>query len=162
MVRIIRIFCVSSIAFFLTFSLLFINKTIHLSTWISCSKVFISGIIFSLVYLLFDANRKNILGKIGITSTLIGVTILLFSLFTPLLHMFWNVAFGLFLLSFILILFSRISNKNYVIKYLFFGSLNIPLGICLGKESVLFYSISSVLLLLLTVYSLFSTLRHPN
>lgn len=159
MVRLLRILCVSSIATLLIISLLMFNKTINLFDWITYTKVTFSVLVYSLVYLLLDKKRKSIIGKIALTSTTFGAMILLLSLVIQSLNLYWNIAFGAFILSFILLLFSKTSNANKALKPIFYVAFIIPIGILLGIENGLFYTISGIVLTLISVTSVIYSLK---
>ncbi len=162
MVRLLRILCVTSIAILLTISLLLVNKTITIFDWITYSKITFSALIYSLVYLLLDDKRKTLEGKISQTTAFVGILILILSIFVPSINLYWNIASGALILSFILILFSRISEKNNSLKYFFYSAFNIPLGIILNVENTMFYAIAGVVLSLLSVTSIFYSLKNKN
>jgi hypothetical protein len=159
MVRLLRIICVISIATLLTISLLLVNKIINIFDWITFSKITFSVLLYSLIYLLLDNKRTSLVGKISQISTFIGLSILVLSIFFTSFNVYWNIAFGLFILSFILILFSRISEKNNSLKYFFYSAFNIPLGIILSVENTLFYVFAGIILTLLSVTSIFYQLK---
>lgn len=159
MVRLLRIICVISIATLLTISLLLVNKIINIFDWITFSKITFSVLLYSLIYLLLDNKRTSLAGKISQISTFIGLSILVLSIFFTSFNVYWNIAFGLFILSFILILFSRISEKNNSLKYFFYSAFNIPLGIILSVENTLFYVFAGIILTLLSVTSIFYQLK---
>ncbi len=159
MVRLLRILCVTSIAILITISLLLVNKTISIFDWITYLKITFSILIYSLIYLLLDDKRKSLVGKISQTSALIGISILVISIFAPSLNLYWNIAFGAFILSFILILFSRISNQNKSLKALFYSAFILPLGIVLGVENGFFFIVAGVVLTLLSFTSILFSLK---
>lgn len=159
MVRLLRILCVTSIAVLLSISFLLVNKTLTLFDWITYSKITVSVLLYSLIYLLLDDKRKTLVGKICQTSSFVGLSILVLSVFSPSFNLYWNIAFGAFILSFMLLLFSNISEKNNSLKYVFYSAFIIPLGIILSLENTMFYVIAGVVLSLLSVTSIFYSLK---
>lgn len=162
MVRFLRIVCVSVIALIITCTLLLIQNSINLFEWITFSKMGVSLLVFSLIYLLLDDQRKSIIGKISLISSILASSILILSIVITSLNNYWNVIFGLIIFSFILVLYSKIKNKTITEKTIFLSSILIPIGIILNVENTIFYTFSGIILILLSGISLILAIKKNN
>ncbi len=158
MVRILRIFCVITITFILLTTTLTFLKIIHFIDWINYFKIAISLLIFSLVYLLLDTKRRELIGKLAISSTVIGVFFSTLSITWSYLNSLIHIPISLYLISFILIIYSKLHHTKKVIQFLFLSILLLPLGILLQMSNTLFYLFSSVLLIVITCIVIYQTM----
>lgn len=151
LVRLLRILCVTSIAALMTFLVSLINNTLNIFEWLSFSKISISVLIFSLIYLLLDDKRSSLIGILALNFSIIGISLLILSINLSFLNNYWNISFGLIILSFMLVLYSKFKLHSITEKSIFYSSFLIPVGIIFAVENSLFYIISLAILILLSL-----------
>ena len=151
MIRLLRILCVTSIAALMTLLVLLINNTLNIFEWILYTKISISALIFSLIYLLLDDKRVSLIGKTSLFISITGVSLLILSINLSFLNNYWNISFGLIILSFMLVLYSKFKLHSIAEKSIFYSSFLIPVGIIFAVENSLFYIISLTILILLSL-----------
>jgi hypothetical protein len=162
MIRFLRILCVSSIAVFCCFVLLATNQNIDVFTWILASKLTLSSLFISLVFLLLDNKRKSYIGKTTILFTSIAVVLLILSIQIIPLNTTWNYIVALLITSFILIIYSQSRLQNLAQKSIYYGALLIPVGIIFKVELSLFYVLSGVVLTIMSIHSVFTSLKKVD
>jgi hypothetical protein len=158
MVRLLRIFCVITITFILLATTLTFLKSIHFIDWINYFKIAFSLLIFSLVYLLLDTKRTEVTGKLAIFSAIIGFIITILSVKWSYLNNLIHIPISLYLISFILIIYSKLHHTKKGIQFLFLSILLLPLGILLQISNTTFYLFSITLLVIITSMVIYQTM----
>ena len=159
MIRLFRIACVVTITLILGTTFLMINKSIDLFNWINYSKLLFSILISTLIYLLLDQKRNSLIGKISLLLAISGSVLLILSASILPLNNTWNIVFSLYISSFILLLHCNNNLKSKALNRLFYFSLIIPIGITIGLNQSMFYSISGVILSILSVTAIYLNLK---
>ena len=162
MIRFLRIVCVTCITVIMTLVLLLIKNSISLFEWINYTKIGMSGLIISLIYLLLDKKRNTLIGKTSLSAALLSSTLLLSSILVISLNNYWNITFGLIIFSFTLVLFSKYQLKNIAEKSIFYSAFLIPIGIICSIENRLFYMISTIVLIILSVTALVFSFKRKE
>jgi hypothetical protein len=159
MIRLFRIACVVTITLILGTTFLMINKSIDLFNWINYSKLLFSILISTLIYLLLDQKRNSLIGKISLLLAISGSVLLILSSSLLPLNNTWNIVFSLYISSFILLLYCNNNLNSKALKGLFYFSLIIPIGITIGLNQSMFYSISGVILSILSGTTIYLNLK---
>ena len=162
MVRILRILSVVSITFLLLITILTFQKSMHFLAWINYFKIAFSALIFSLVYLLLDTKRTELLGKITLSSTLTGATITILSIKFSNLNNALQIPTALFIISFIGVIYSKIEFVSKSSKMFFLSIYLLPVGILLKLSNATFYTIGMLLLLLISSVVVYQTIKKKG
>ena len=159
MVRIVRILSVISITFILLTTILTLQKSMHFLAWMNYFKIAFSVLIFSLVYLLFDTKRTDLIGKITLSSTLTGATFTILSIKFSDLNNALQIPTALFIISFIGVIYSKIEFVRKSSKMFFLSIYLLPVGILLKLSNATFYMIGMLLLLLISSMVIYQTIK---
>ena len=159
MVRIVRILSVISITFILLTTILTLQKSMHFLAWMNYFKIAFSVLIFSLVYLLFDTKRTDLIGKITLSSTLTGATFTILSIKFSDLNNALQIPTALFIISFICVIYSKIEFVRKSSKMFFLSIYLLPVGILLKLSNATFYMIGMLLLLLISSMVIYQTIK---
>ena len=162
MVRIVRILSVISIAFLLLITILTFQKSMYFLAWINCFKIAFSVLIFSLVYLLLDTKRTELLGKLTLSSTLTGATFTILSIKFSDLNNALQIPTALFIISFIGVIYSKIEFVRKSSKMFFLSIYLLPVGILLKLSNATFYTIGMLLLLLISSVVVYQTIKKKG
>jgi hypothetical protein len=150
MVRVLRILSVLSIAFILFISILTFQKAISLIDWINYCKLSISGLIVSLIYLLLDNKRSVKMGKLAIVISLFGAFLCILSIPFNSINNLLQLPVGLFILSFICLIESKLNLQNVFTKLIFWSFLIVPISVFFTPNNTNFYTFLSLFSILPT------------
>ena len=134
----------------------------HFLAWINYFKIAFSALIFSLVYLLLDTKRTELLGKITLSSTLTGATITILSIKFSNLNNALQIPTALFIISFIGVIYSKIEFVSKSSKMFFLSIYLLPVGILLKLSNATFYTIGMLLLLLISSMVIYQTIKKKG
>ena len=162
MVRILRILSVLSIAFILFTSILTFQKAIHFIDWINYFKLSISSLIVSLIYLLLDNKRSVKIGKLAIVTSLLGAILCILSIPFNAINNLLQLPIGLFIVSFIFLIYSKLNLKNVITKLIFWSFLVVPISIFFTPNNANFYTFLGLFLILPTSMVVYKTFVKKN
>jgi len=162
MVRILRILSVISITFILLTTILTFQKSMHFLAWLNYFKIAFSVLIFSLVYLLLDTKRTELLGKLTLSSTLTGATFTILSIKFSDLNNALQIPTALFILGFIGVIYSKIGFVTKSSKIFFLSIYLLPIGILLKLNNATFYTIGMLLLLFISSMVVYQTIKKKD
>ena len=131
----------------------------HFLAWMNYFKIAFSVLIFSLVYLLFDTKRTDLIGKITLSSTLTGATFTILSIKFSDLNNALQIPTALFIISFIGVIYSKIEFVRKSSKMFFLSIYLLPVGILLKLSNATFYMIGMLLLLLISSMVIYQTIK---
>ena len=134
----------------------------HFLAWINYFKIAFSVLILSLVYLLLDTKRTELLGKITLSSTLTGATITILSIKFSNLNNALQIPTALFIISFIGVIYSKIEFVSKSSKMFFLSIYLLPVGILLKLSNATFYTIGMLLLLLISSVVVYQTIKKKG
>ena len=157
MVRILRILSVLSIAFILFTSILTFQKAIHFIDWINYFKLSISSLIVSLIYLLLDNKRSVKMGKLAIVTSLFGAILCILSIPFNSINNLLQLPIGLFIISFIYLIYSKVNLQNVFTKLIFWSFLVVPISIFFRLNNTNFYTFLGLFLILPTSLVVYKT-----
>jgi len=153
MVRILRISCVLAITFIVLTSSLTFFQMLDLFKWIYCFKLGFGILVFSLIYLLLDINRKQFIGKAAIILSISGFLMSIIPIKSVMSYPILYVSLSCYLGSFILLVRSTMIQIQKKTDLLFLSLLCIPIGILFQVKSALFYTACSFFLIAASLIS---------
>lgn len=162
MVRILRILSVLSIAFISFTSILTFQKAIHFIDWINYFKLSISSLIVSLIYLLLDNKRSVKIGKLAIVTSLLGAILCILSIPFNAINNLLQLPIGLFTISFICLIYSKVNLQNVFTKLIFWSFLVVPISIFFTPNNANFYTFLGLFLILPTSMVVYKTFVKKN
>jgi hypothetical protein len=131
----------------------------HFLAWMNYFKIAFSVLILSLVYLLLDTKRTELLGKLTLSSTLTGATLTILSIKFSDLNNTLQIPTALFIISFIGVIYSKIEFVGKSSKIFFLSIYLLPVGILLKLSNATFYTIGMLLLLLISSMVIYQIIK---
>jgi hypothetical protein len=135
------------------------QKSMHFLAWMNYFKIAFSVLVFSLVYLLLDTKRTELVGKITLSSMLTGATLTILSIKFSELNNALQIPTALFIISFIGVIYSKIEFVRKSSKMFFLSIYLLPVGILLKLSNATFYRIGMLVLLLISSMVIYQTIK---